>query len=561
VIDVLAKQPLRRSAGKALGAAADAITLGIDRHRSEQALRESELKFHTLVEEAPDAIISFDPLGRYELFNPAAVRMSGLAASEVLGRTITQAALFAPASLTRIVEELAYVLEGRERPPFEVEIVRRDGGKLTMEASGRGVVREGITTGVQATLRDVTARKVEAEKRKELEEQLRQALKMEAVGRLAGGIAHDFNNLLAVILNYASIVIEELRDSDPTKQDVEEILKAATRAASLTKQLLIFSRREVIQPEVLDLNEVVADMERLLRRTIGEDVALVTSFSSSLRRVNADRGQVEQVIMNLALNARDAMPNGGRLTIETANVDVEGSRPAGLEAGRYVRLSVADTGHGMTDEIASRAFEPFFTTKPKGKGTGLGLSTVYGIVKQASGHIDIVTRPGVGTRFEIFLPPTDRPERSRSGISTQAMQALRKRKTTGNETVLVAEDEDGVRALTCRILARNGYTVLEARGPGDALLASEQYDGRIDLLLSDVVMPQMSGRELAERLLRIRSDMRVLYMSGYPGDVIAQHQIEEGTVDLIQKPFTEEALMAKVRDVLERPPANITTVG
>jgi two-component system cell cycle sensor histidine kinase/response regulator CckA len=384
--------------------------------------------------------------------------------------------------------------------------------------------------------------------KKGLEEQLRQAQKMEAVGRLAGGVAHDFNNLLSVILSYADFAMEDLDTKDPLRGDMEEIRKAGLRAADLTRQLLMFSRQQVIEPKVLDLTDVLASMGKLLQRIVGEDVTLTTVPGASLGHVCVDPGSIEQVIMNLVINGRDAMPTGGSLTLETTNVTLDDHfvmSHHGATAGPHVMVSVTDSGSGMDKTTLARIFEPFFTTKEKGKGTGLGLSTVFGIVQQGGGTVWVYSEPGIGTTFKVYLPQVD----AISGAPQPARDAVVRR---GTETVLLVEDEDQVRDVARGILKRSGYTVLEARNAGEALLLCERHPTPIDLLLSDVVMPGMSGPELAKRLGGVRPEMKVLCMSGYTDDAAVRHGVIEAHFAYIQKPLTVDSLTRKVREVLER---------
>jgi PAS domain S-box-containing protein len=380
-----------------------------------------------------------------------------------------------------------------------------------------------------------------------LEEQLRQSQKMEAVGRLAGGVAHDFNNLLSVILGYADFAIEDLDAGDPLRGDIEEIRHAGLRAAELTRQLLMFSRQQVVEPKVLDLNDVLARMGKMLQRIVGEDVTLTTVPAASLDRVRVDPGSIEQVIMNLVINARDAMPTGGNLTLETANVTLDEhyvTSHHGAIAGPHVMVSVTDTGTGMDKATMARMFEPFFTTKEKGKGTGLGLSTVFGITQQCGGTVWVYSEPGIGTTFKVYLPQID----AMSDAVQPARDAVLRR---GTETVLLVEDEDQVRDVARGILKRSGYTVLEARNAGEALLLCERHTTPIDLLLSDVVMPGMSGPELAKRLAEARPEMKVLCMSGYTDDAAVRHGVIGAHFAYIQKPLTVDTLTRKVREVLE----------
>ena len=382
------------------------------------------------------------------------------------------------------------------------------------------------------------------------EERLRQAQKMEAVGRLAGGIAHDFNNLLTVIVSYCDLMLEDLAAGDPKRADLGEIRKAADGAAALTRQLLAFSRQQVLEPRVMDLKATIASTEKLLVRLIGEDIRLTTSLAPDLGAVRADPGQLGQIIVNLAVNARDAMPAGGRLTIEAANVEmdeayVRGHAPAG--PGRYVMLALSDTGIGMDEQTQARIFEPFFTTKGVGKGTGLGLATVYGIVKQSGGFIWVYSEPGRGTTFKVYLPRVDEPAEA---AAAPAVQAEPRR---GAETVLLVEDAASVRVVTRQVLERYGYTVLEAPDGETALHLAAKHPGPIHLLLTDVVMPGLSGRQLVEQLARLRPDMKALYTSGYAANAIAHHGILESGIAYLAKPFTPETLARRVREVLDAP--------
>ncbi|PIV19920.1 MAG: hybrid sensor histidine kinase/response regulator [Deltaproteobacteria bacterium CG_4_8_14_3_um_filter_45_9] len=382
-----------------------------------------------------------------------------------------------------------------------------------------------------------------------LQDQLRQSQKMEAIGRLAGGIAHDFNNLLTVIKGYSQLSLVEIKEGDPLRGDIEEIKNAADRAADLTRQLLAFSRRQIMEMKVLDLNDLLKNLDKMLRRVIGEDIELVTPLAEDLGRVKADPGQIEQVIMNLSVNARDAMPEGGKLTIETANVELDGAyarNHVAVTPGRYVMISVSDTGVGMAPEVRDRVFDPFFTTKEKGKGTGLGLSTVYGIVKQSDGNIWVYSEPGKGTAFKIYLPRVDEPLEEAGEVVVQKEIVGR------GETILVVEDEEEVRKLAVQILRRQGYTVLEASQGNETSHICEQHKGAIHLMVMDVVMPGMNGRELAKSLEPHHPEMQVLYMSGYTDNAIVHHGILEKGLNFIQKPFTLEGLLRKVREVLDQ---------
>jgi nitrogen-specific signal transduction histidine kinase/CheY-like chemotaxis protein len=383
---------------------------------------------------------------------------------------------------------------------------------------------------------------------KRTQEQLYQAQKMEAVGRLAGGVAHDFNNLLMVIVGYGRMLSDAAEHGGEPSGEAQQILYAAERASELTRQLLTFSRQQIVQPCLVNLNSIVRDTETLLRRLIGEDIVVRAVLDSELPPVRIDRGQIEQVIVNLAVNARDAMPSGGHLTIETANVDLDQPYVRGhltVSPGRYVMLAVSDTGQGMDLETQSHIFEPFFTTKGPGKGTGLGLSTVYGIVKQGGGHIWTYSEPGQGTTFKIYLPAVQE-----AGGAPQQADLPSRMGTRGTETILVLEDEASVRKLVQAMLGQQGYTILEASNPVEALRQCREHPGSIHLLVTDVVMPGMGGRQVAELAVQYRPTLKVLYMSGYTGEAIAQHGALYPGVMFLQKPFSSESLLQKVREVL-----------
>ncbi|MCI0457416.1 MAG: response regulator [Gemmataceae bacterium] len=400
----------------------------------------------------------------------------------------------------------------------------------------------------------------EVEDRKRLEAQLLHAQKMDAVGRLAGGVAHDFNNLLTIITGYGELLLAGLRPDEPLRGLAAEITRAGERAAALTRQLLAFSRQQVVAPKVLDLNAIVTDVSKMLQRLIGEDVVLATALAPNLGRVKADPTQVEQVLLNLAVNARDAMPRGGKLTVETANVDLDEAyahtHPE-VQAGRHVLLAVSDTGCGMTEEVKARIFEPFFTTKELGKGTGLGLATVYGVVKQSGGSIAVYTEVGRGTTFKVYLPRlVEMAETTRGGPAAPPIPR-------GSETLLLVEDEAGVRALARHALQASGYTVLEASNGVEALRLADQYGAPIRLLVTDVVMPGMGGRELHAQLTALYPGLKVLFMSGYTDDAVFRHGVLEAGLPFLQKPFTVDALARKVRETLDReqPPSRAPADG
>ncbi len=382
-------------------------------------------------------------------------------------------------------------------------------------------------------------------------EQLRQAQKLEAVGRLAGGIAHDFNNLLSVILSYSELLLRDLGPDHASRADIEAIRSAGTRAADLTRQLLAFSRRQVLDPKIVDVNQILASVHKILVRVLGEDVDLKLLLAAGQITVRADRGQLEQVVMNLVVNARDAMPNGGRLTIETATIELDAdyaSQHLGVPPGTYVMLAVSDTGIGMDKATQARVFEPFFTTKGLSKGTGLGLSTVFGIVKQSGGSIWLYSEPGAGATFKIYLPHVEGP------LAVTATAPATTDLAQGGETILLVEDEDQVRTVASSILRRAGYQVLEARTPAEGLRVTREHPGRIDLLLTDVVMPTMNGRQVAEQALAVRPGIKVVFMSGYTDDVVLHHGVVDEGVAFIQKPLTPDAVTRKVRQTLDTPP-------
>lgn len=507
-----------------------------ERYRAEEKLRESEERYRDLFENANDLIHSFKPDGRIVYANRAWKNVLGYSEEEITGLNIRQ--ILHPDSLESFDGQIARLLRGETVDKAEITLVTKDGKKILGEASRTCKMVEGRPAFVRSIIRDVT-------ERRHLEEQLRQTVKMEAIGQLAGGVAHDFNNLLTIISGYGQILEERI---DPTEREyVLEILKASERAAALTRQLLAFSRRQILAPQVLDLNSIVANMEKMLKRLIGENIELATAQEANLGRVKADAGQVEQVILNLCVNARDAMPEGGKITIETANVDLDEAYSRShstVVPGPYVMLAVSDTGHGMDSGTMSHIYEPFFTTKEKGKGTGLGLSTVYGIVKQSGGNIWVYSEVGRGSTFKVYLPRIQ-------AAATLAPAASAPESIRGTETILLVEDEVAVRSLVRDTLRSYGYHVLEAQGADHAVSILEEYAEPIHLLLTDVIMPQVSGRELARRLLPVHPEAEILFMSGYTDNAIVRHGVLDANTFFLQKPFMPKTLVTKVREVLD----------
>jgi two-component system, cell cycle sensor histidine kinase and response regulator CckA len=511
-----------------------------ERKKAEEALRESEERYRDLVENAHDIIYSHDLKGNYLSVNKAAEHITGYTREEAL--TLNMSQTLAPECADRAKEMIARKLAGENVTAYELEILAKDKRRVAIEVNSKLMYENGLPVAVQGIARDVT-------ERKQLEEQLRQSQKMEAIGQLAGGVAHDFNNLLTAINGYSALALQRIDSSSSIKSYLEEIKKAGDRAANLTRQLLAFGRKQILQPVALDLNGVVSDMNKMLRRLIGEDIVLAAKLAADLRKIKADPGQVEQVLINLVVNARDAMPTGGSLTIETANVELDqeyASRHMGIQPGKYVMLAVSDTGTGMDEATRARIFEPFFTTKEKGKGTGLGLSTVYGIVQQSGGSIWVYSEPNQGTSFKVYLPEL------RSDAPGEMVESTMDEIESGSETILLVEDEEVVRGLTTNILEGAGYQVIAASGGAEA---AELYAGRdepIDLLLTDVVMPRTSGKEVAGQLTKMQPGLKVLFMSGYTDEAIVHHGVLDADVEFIQKPFTPAALSKKIREVLDK---------
>ena len=514
------------------------------RKQAEEALRQSEMSFRSVVEGAPYGVFRASVDGRLMRVNPALREMLGYPTStELLAATLGEHVFRKAEDFQHLVRLLGSTDEFKD---VEMEWKRKDGSFITVRCSGRSVKgADENATYFEVFVEDVTERRV-------LERQLRMAAKMEAVGRLSGGIAHDFNNLLGVIIGYSQILKRKVEPNNPLQEHIEEIEKAGQRATSLTRQLLAFSRQQILTPVVLDLNDLVSDMVKMLPRLIGEDIAVTTKLGAAIGKVKADQGQIEQVLMNLAVNSRDAMPSGGKLVIETTDMvmdEIYVRHHPGAKPGKYVMLSVADSGVGMNSETLLHIFEPFFTTKELGKGTGLGLATVYGVVKQSGGYIWVDSELGKGSCFQIFLP------RVEEAVTCVAQSALSSPVLRGNETILVVEDSEPLRKLAHSFLKERGFQVLTACCGEEALELVASSQKTIHLLLTDVVMPGMNGKVLADKLLRKQSSMKVLYMSGYTDSFIAGHGILEEGTHLLHKPFTEEILISRVCEVLRSFPA------
>jgi two-component system, cell cycle sensor histidine kinase and response regulator CckA len=539
-----------------LGRLGQAVTQAVEQHRlrkiqaaAESSIRAGELRFQAVfkqlqlqIRRMPIAYILFDADFTIVDWNPAAEQIFGFRKEEVMGWGPPFAAI-TPEQDWHLQEQLMDRIRQGDMVAHSADKRRtKEGQTIDCEWLNTPLQAEdGQFSGLMSLVQDVT-------ERKRLEEQFRQAQKMEAVGRLAGGIAHDFNNMLTIILGYSEHLREIVRTGDPVREPIEQIHAAGSRAARLTRQLLAFSRKQVLIPTTANINLLVMDMETMIGRLLGEDIQLELRLDEKLGLTKVDVGQFEQILMNLAVNARDAMPQGGGLLIETANQELDAGcvlTHESAHSGSHVLLRVSDTGCGMNAETLARIFEPFFSTKGQ-SGTGLGLATVYGIVKQSGGHITVRSQPGMGTAFEIFLPRESSPD------SMQVAAVKNEGKLLGTETILLVEDVEGVRTLARVALQRHGYHVLEAANGIVALQQSDRYPGKIDLLATDVVMPQMSGRELAERLSVRRPGIEVLYMSGYMDDAIVRHGLEHSEVPFLQKPYTTESLARTIRELLDK---------
>jgi PAS domain S-box-containing protein len=516
-----------------------------ERKQAEQALRESEARYRDLFDNASDLVCATTLDGSFLYVNAAWHQAMGSSDESLLIRRFPE--LLHPESLDRYHEVLARARAGETLGHVDLVLLTSTGAPLTLEGNISCTTSDGGPPQVRGIYRDVT-------ERKRVEEQLRRAERMQAAGRLAGGVAHEVNNMMTGVIGFSEFLMRSLEPTDPRRTEVAEIIKAGTRAADVTRQLLAFTRQQFLRPEKLSINTVVHDLEKMLRRVLGEDHRLELALAPEAGEIRADRGQLEQVLVNLMLNARDAMPTRGRVTIATAAVELDDAyaqRHDGvtLARGQYTQLSLSDTGVGMDRDVQARIFEPFFTTKPVGQGTGLGLSTVYGIVKQSDGFVWVYSETGLGTTFKIYLP--------RVGTAhTPSLPADRTPATRGGaETILIVEDEDLVRTLASRSLRERGYRVIEAHQGTDALRRLEADPGGIDLVITDVVMPEMGGRELARRLAGLRPSLPVLFISGYTGEDVIQRGLLEPGAPFQQKPFTPDGLARKVREMLDAMPA------
>ncbi|MEW6720979.1 MAG: PAS domain S-box protein [Thermodesulfobacteriota bacterium] len=507
---------------------------------AEEALRRSEERFKRLVQNSNDVITLIDERGTISSVSGPLERITGYRPEELVGKPATDHVH--PDDIENVRRVFGETLrEPGRNVAVEYRARHKEGRWISVEAVSTNLLADPVVSSLVVTHRDIS-------ERMRLQEQLQQAMKMEAVGRLAGGIAHDFNNILTVVTGNAELARMSLSASDPLVRPLDQVMKAAGSAASLTRQLLAFSRKQIIEPRVLSLNDLVRNIQQMLVRLIGENVTFKASLGEELGSVKVDPGQFEQVLVNLAVNARDAMPEGGSLFISTSNVVLDGSYCAShpqSNPGEYVLLSVSDTGHGMTDEVKRHLFEPFFTTKGKGLGTGLGLATIFGVVRQAGGAIQAYSETGMGTTFKIYLP------RVASQAERLVREGLPLERLKGSETILLVEDEETVRQVASRILGDLGYKVIEARSGEEALMLADWNKGRIDLLMTDIVMPGMNGRELSERMSKTHPSMKTLFTSGYTEDVIVHHGILDSNLDFIGKPYTVQALAAKIRSVLK----------
>ncbi len=520
-----------------------------ERKRIQAAFEESQARLFEAHRLAHIGVWDWDADADTVTWSEELYRIAGIDPRDPAPSFAEQPRLYTPESWTLLTAAVGETLRTGKSYQLELEFIRADGTRRWVNALGSPKRdRSGRVIGLHGMVQDITERKRAETERAKLEDRLRIAQKMEAIGSLAGGVAHDFNNLLSVILSYTEFAVDELPEGSSPKEDLLEVRKAAQRAVALTRQLLAFGRKQILQPVPLNLNQIVTETEKMLRRILGEDIDFVQVLAPDLGVVVADPGQLEQVLLNLVVNARDAMPRGGRITVETANVEIGEEYAEGHMAtkpGSYVLLAVTDTGSGMDKQTMSRLFEPFFTTKERGKGTGLGLSMVYGMVKQSGGNIWVYSEPGVGTTFKIYLP------QAFVAATTIVRSSMFPSRSTGSETILVVEDEDALRKVARRALEGAGYRVLAAEDGDEALLVCARYAGNIHLLLTDVVMPRMSGRALAEALCKTRPTLKVIYMSGFTDDAMVHHGVLEAGTHFLAKPFTSNDVTRKVREVLD----------
>ncbi len=507
----------------------------------------NDARFRALVERASDVTALTSREGLVLYLSPSVVGLTGYTPEELVGQNFMS--WVHPEDQPSVAEAMAVV---RSRPGatsrVEARITHKDGTERWVNATGTNLLDDPAVGAIVGSLRDVTERHVAQESQRRLDDQSRHAQKMEAIGLLASGIAHDFNNLLSVIIGYTSLLVETTTPGDSIHSDLLEVRKASERGAELTRQLLTFSQRQTVQPRAVDLSHAVLGMERMLRRVLGDGIELSLIAGRSVGHVFADQGQLEQVLLNVVLNARDSMPHGGKLSVETSNVTLDEAYAAehlGVSPGSYVMLTVTDTGVGMDAETKARIFEPFFTTKPIGRSTGLGLAVVFGVVHQSGGHISVTSEPRQGTSLCIYLPCTDRP------ADPAPPRPPDVRAARGSETILLVDDDEQVRAVARTVLRRQGYNVLEAQNGGEAFLVCEQYPAKIHLLLTDVVMPRMGGRQLAARIVPLRPGLRVVFMSGYTDETVVPQGLAEAGAQFLSKPLTPGALLTKVREALD----------
>lgn len=526
-----------------------AVRNALAKRKTEQEKVKAEELYRLIAENTTDLICLLDTKGKYAYVSPSYRELLGYAPEDLMGRSFFS--LIHPDEREEARRRFVESRDGKKAGNLQWRLKHIDGTWKFFDAVENWIYDlDDRPQRAIVVSRDLTERKVAEKALRDSEEQLRQAQKLEAIGQLAGGVAHDFNNLLTVITGYSDLLLKRIAEGDSNRSRVEEIKLAAERASSLTRQLLAFSRKQVLQPKLFDLNTLVSDMGKMLQRLIGEHIELTTALTKDAIQINADPGQIEQVLMNLVVNARDAMPDGGRITIETAHIQIDqtyASSHLAVHPGPYVMLAVSDTGFGIDPETRKHIFEPFFTTKEQGKGTGLGLSTVYGIVKQSGGNIWIYSEPGQGTTFKVYLPKVgDEANLTRAHIEPAI--TLR-----GTETILLVEDERQIRELAHEFLSESGYKVLACSNGNEALHVIDDYPDEVHLVVTDVVMPQMSGRELAERITATSPGTKVLFMSGYTNDAIVRHGVLNPGTWFIQKPFTPDALGQKVRQVLAAP--------